>query len=177
LENELRSVRHPVWNVYDEYRTARLNVKYYSTELARFETLNIGIDVILAITVPSSSIAALWFLNTPIGHVIWQYLGAISVILAVIKPFLKLPEKMRKYERTLTNYRALEHDLSSIVYDINQNKRYDETLQNKFREAFARKGRVKVEEPAIRINKRLRRKCFEEVIQELPADNFLVPEE
>jgi hypothetical protein len=42
---------HPVWDVYDEARTARLNVRYYERQLASLRRKNISLEVIIALSV------------------------------------------------------------------------------------------------------------------------------
>ena len=45
------SANHPVWDVYDEMRTARLNIKCLSVEIGILERRSRCIEVILAITI------------------------------------------------------------------------------------------------------------------------------
>ena len=44
---------HPVWNVYDRFRTTRLNVKYYSARLVCVKKINFIMELILAISISS----------------------------------------------------------------------------------------------------------------------------
>jgi len=86
---------HPVWEVYDLYRTARLNVKYYSELLHRTEIKNFLLDLILLCSAPTSAVAGLWFWETEIGHEVWKYFGVIAAFAAVLKPlFVKLHPKV-----------------------------------------------------------------------------------
>ncbi len=89
MNQNSRDLNHPVWDVYDLYRTARLNVCYYSTKLNRFQSYNFLIEITLAITASSSAVAALWFWEHPVGEIVWKILGVISALLAVSKPILK----------------------------------------------------------------------------------------
>ena len=70
MNENSRDLDHPVWNVYDLYRTARLSVCYYSAKLNRFLWYNYLIEYILAITASSSAIAALWFWEHPVGEIV-----------------------------------------------------------------------------------------------------------
>lgn len=135
-----RDLAHPVWNVYDTYRETRLWVIYYSERLNWFKKINSSIEIILAITTSSSAVAVLWFWNTPIGQDLWKYVVIVSAILAVIKPVIKLTERVQQYEEVLSGYRGLENDLKIIVIQINQSKKYGTIHQNKLLEALTRQG-------------------------------------
>jgi len=168
---------HPVWGVYDLYRTARLNVKYYTCKLSRVESTSFYMETILLITAPSSAIAGLWFWETPVGQNIWQYLGVASAIIAVLKPSLSLTKKIKKYEEVLSGYKALEHDLHEIKELIAQKLKYDREMQNDFKKALKRKGVLVNKEPGEKIDKKLIACCQKEVDSELPAEKFYVPED
>ncbi|MCU7940440.1 MAG: hypothetical protein KZQ64_13665 [gamma proteobacterium symbiont of Bathyaustriella thionipta] len=85
----------PVWDVYDLYRSARLNAKYYSALLHQTEKRNFILEFILLLTAPSSAVAGLWFWDSLIGQEIWKYMGIVAAITAVLKPMLSLPKKMK----------------------------------------------------------------------------------
>ena len=168
---------HPVWGVYDLYRTAKLNVKYYLCKLSSVEKINFTMELILLITAPSSAIAGLWFWETPYGQDAWQYLGVVSAIVAVLKPSLSLTKRIKKYEEILSGYKGLEHDLHEIKEMIAQRLKYDKEMQNDFKKALKRKGVLVNKEPGEKINTKLLARCQKEVDTELPADKFFVPED
>ncbi len=168
---------HPVWGVYDLYRTARLNVKYYSAKLHRAEVTIFWMNLILLITAPGSSIAGLWFWEEPAGKIIWQYFGAIAAFVAVLKPLLNLTKKIIAYEELRSGYRTLEHDLHEIKELVSQKRKYDNILQTEFRKALKRKGILVRKEPDSKEERKLKKKCEDEVKRELPPNLFYVPEE
>lgn len=168
---------HPVWAVYDKLRSARLNVKYYGSRLHQFERLNLTIEYILLATAPSSAIAALWFWNTEIGKPIWQSIGVIAAVAAVAKPPLNLTKRIKDYEAILSGYRTLEYDLLEIKTLVEQRKKYDQALQSELKKALQREKTLVAKTPETRENKKLKRECEEEVLRELPADRFFIPED
>jgi hypothetical protein len=171
-------MNHAVWSVYDLYRTARLNVKYYSTKLHRSERLNIGIELIIAVTAPSSAVTGLWFWDTSLGSILWRVLGVAAAIAAVIKPILKLPKRIKVYDEILMGHRALEHDLFEIKEMITQRGKYDKELQADYRKALKRRGALAaVRDPETKQDKSLIRKLTIEVSQEIPPGQFFVPAE
>lgn len=168
---------HPVWTVYDKLRSARLNAKYYSARLHQLERTNLALDYILLATAPSSAIAGLWFWNTDVGKNVWQYLGILAAIAALIKPPLNLTKRIKDYEAILVGYRTLEYDLLEIKTLVEQKGKYDQPLQLELRKAIQREKALIARTPETRENKRIKRNCENEVLQELPTDRFFVPEE
>lgn len=166
---------HPVWDVYDELRTARLNVKYYGCLLSSLQTRNTILEISLAATA-SSSVAGLWFWGTSAGAETWKFLTAVTAILAVAQPFLRFTDKIRSYEEVLTGYRTLEHDLLALKIDIKQQGAYTEAHKEKLSEALDRKGALVAKTPKPKASKRLAKKCRVEIDAELPASQFFIPE-
>jgi len=173
----MNKMDHPVWEVYDLYRTARLNVKYYSELLHRTEIKNFVLELILLCSAPTSAVAGLWFWESPIGHEVWKYFGVIAAFAAVIKPLLGLPKKMKEYESLLSGYRTLEHDLQEVKSSIAHKRKYDQASQAEFKKAMKRKGVLVGKDPDAKENKKIKQACEKEVISELPSEAFYVPEE
>lgn len=170
-----RNLKHPVWDVYDLYRETRFYVLYYSEKLNEYKRLNTVIEVVLAITTSSSAVAALWLWDTTIGQEIWKYILVVSAILAVLKPILKLTEKVQQYEAYLTGYRGLETDVKLIVIQINQSKNYGTIHRSDLIAALSRQGELTLKSPESKLAKKLEYKCRQQVEIELPAEKFFVP--
>lgn len=170
------STEHPVWAVYDLLRTARLNVKYYSARIASLKRREFLLELVLAVSAPSSAISGLWLWDYEWGKLSWKILAIVAAVVAIIKPLLKLTEKMRKMEESLSGYRALDHDLYRLTLDINREKEFTPEIEQKFKEALARKGMLVCGELEHVEKKRLKRKCEREVMQELPPESFYIPE-
>ena len=171
-----RDKNHPVWDVYDLYRTARLNVKYFSGRLNKLQRLNFWMEFILAATASSSAIAAFALWQTSIGGKVWQILGALAAILAIMKPLLNLTEKIRKIEEVITGYRVLENDLKKIEVLIRQRKAYDKELSDKFLAALDRMDELIIRYTESSEDEKLKKRCQDEVLHELPPDHFYIPE-
>ena len=93
------ATRHPVWDVYNELRTARLNIKYYTVRVEETRRLNRVLEIILAVAAPGSAVAMLFIRETSIGKIIWGPLAVVAAFVAVVKPFLKLDERLQQYEK------------------------------------------------------------------------------
>jgi len=105
---------HPVWDVYNLLRTSRLNIKYYSHKLNSLKRFNFLLEIMLAIGAPSSAIASFYYWNTTHGAIIWNWILGFTALIALIKPFLKLSDKIGAYEKTVQGYRILEHQIDKI---------------------------------------------------------------
>src|SRR5947208_3305339 len=135
------SANHPVWDVYDEMRTARLNIKCLSVEIGILERRSRCIEVILAIA-GASSIGAVSFLQNTAGKIIWGAIGFLAMILTALKPVFPLADKRIKKERLLTSYRILEHDLYCVGLGIKERRAYDDQAKREFRSALVRKSAI-----------------------------------
>lgn len=167
---------HPIWDVYDEYRTARFNVRYYERQLSSLKRYNFSIELILALSV-SSGVAGLWLWETAVGGIIWKILVSLAAFLAIIKPLIKLSDQVQHKSEVLTSWRLLDDGLRQLVILIRQSKKYDEEMRNRLIALMETKSNIIKREPLEGINEKIRSKCFDQVNQELPSDSFFIPEE
>jgi len=167
---------HPVWEVYDLHRTARLNVLYYEKKLARYELANTTLDVLVAVLAPSSAAAGFFFFKNDHGKEIWATLCAISSTIAIVKPFLRLAEKIKTIEKSLTAYRIMDYDLRALCKRIRSELDYTKQCKKAFDEIDERLKGLAVNAPNIGKDNKLRDKLFESVVVELPKTSFFIPE-
>jgi hypothetical protein len=167
---------HPVWELYDEIRTARLNVKGLQHELKWLRRKSITLDVIIA-TSGASSIGGLWFLQNGIGATLWRSLGVVAIVCAVVKPFLPYTENRITNARLLTSYRVLEHDLHCISVGVKERKHYDDQAKAEFRTAMMRKEELVKQTEGTCPRKQVILKLWAEINNELPEGGFYIPKE
>ncbi len=166
-------MRHSVWDLYNEYRTARLNVKYYSEKLRRHANLNFYADLFIAAT-STSSIGGLWFLRGYSGDWIWKVAGAMAVFVSVYR-FVKRPhEYMKTLEQRATAYRRFEFDLEGLVNSISTEGAYTASMKHQFESLLSKRKDFALTYVDPQTDKKLLRKCQAEVNEELP--DFFVPE-
>lgn len=168
--------RNPVIDVYDLLRTARLNVRYLETQIRQLQRWNLTIEIVLAVSA-SSVAGGLWILQNELGSYFWKLLGSVAALLAIIKPIINLTRTIKRKEGLLSGYRALDHDLHKISVLINQRQAYDSELQKQFLDALDRKGLLVQQDQESSVNKKLRERCYQEVLLELPAETLYLPEE
>ena len=172
-----RDLNHPVWDVYNLLRTSRLNGKYYSEKLHKVEKLNTSMQLIIAASLPSSAIAGFQIWTEGPGNYIWSGVLVLASTLAFLQPFLKLSEKIKKYDSILNGYLMLDYDLQELRGKISNSGKYTASHKKLFEQALKRKNSVGIKEQGIELDKKLRNRCTIEVKKELPAENFFVPEE
>ncbi len=166
---------HPVWDVYDEARTARLNVHYYEHQFQSVARWNFWIELVLALSV-SSGIAGLWFWQTPVGGLFWKSLVSLAAVLAVVKPLAQLNNRAQQTAAQLVGWRTSDEGFRRLIVRISQFGKYDDAMRERFLELVETKSEVIRNEPPGVANRVVVRECFNEVNQELPVDAFFVPE-
>jgi hypothetical protein len=168
--------QHPVWEVYDLHRTARLRIKYYCALLARARSINTSMEIFLAAMVSTSAVATLAVWTTGPGKTFWQILAAVSAVLAISKPFLRLPTAIQEAEEVVTGYRLIEQRLMRVESAIRNSRVYDESARNQFIATMEDLDAVVVKHPKTADNSKWIQKFEDEVNQELPRTSFFVPE-
>lgn len=166
---------HPVWTLYDKLRSTCLSCKYYGRQLAKVERQNFLLEIILAASAPTSAIAGLFFWKTPTGALVWQGFGLLAAVVAVVKPLLHLPRRIKEYESQLSAYRTLDADLRDLRSQVEQRKRFDAPMQAEFKKLVQREKALIAKNPDPVESESVRRVCQEEVLRELPADRFYIP--
>jgi hypothetical protein len=168
-----KTISRLVWDVYDEYKTARLNVYYYEKRHNSLRRWNFGIEFFIALSVPS--VAGLWIWNTDIGNNIWKVVAILSALLAIIKPLIGLSSQIQQNMETLTQWRLLHGEFEKLVTSISQYGKYSDTMRDQFLRLLENKTNIK--EPPDDPNDNLKKKCQEIVNEELDVKRFFIPKE
>lgn len=172
-----RNLSHPVWNIYDLLKTARLNVLYYERKLHNAERTLLTMQIVLAAAVPSSAIAGLEIWDFGLGDYAWEIFTSFASFVAFIQPFLGLPKKSKKYSELVDGYKILFYDLKDIREKIEEDKAYNSSHKKLFEAAKDRRKKLEVKETGIKLDKKLRTSCQEAVKRELPGKYFYLPPE
>lgn len=152
-------------------------MKYHAARLNRVERYNFAIELLIAITAPTSAITGFWLLKTEAGQDTWKYIAALAAIAAVLKPLLRLPQHIKTLEQTLSGYRALEYDLEQIVNRIKSEGTYSKACKSMLDDAQKKKKALVVNPAENNQDKKLIERLYLEVNSELPMESFFVPEE
>lgn len=175
LEDSQR-LSHPVWLVYNMQRTACLNAKYYGRKLRSLESRARWIDVIIAIAAPASGVATWAIWQSTYGKEIWAWIPSLATILVILKATTKMTAKLKELEKRVTAYQSLIFDMKEIADKVLSERKYSPASQKLYESAQKRYGAV-FRMPPDEIDKKLLKKCEDEVAQEIPAESLFIPEE
>ena len=176
MPEKTRDKTHPVWDVYDALRTARLTVKYHCTRLDALERQNFTLELLLAATTTGSAIAAMSLWEAEIGKVLWQGLLMASAIVAVAKPFLRLGDKIKTLSEIIAGWRLIDHQLHKIEIGVRETGEYGPDLRKAFAAIMASMDGLVTKSVENTVKSRIRSRCQQEVRGELPDTHFFVPE-
>lgn len=104
--------------IYNWYRTARLNVLYYEESLRHWTWAVRGHDLLIALGGTSSPIAFWQHSSQPMAQQAWFYLTLLTAFLAILKPILRWDNQLKLYTELHTHYCDLYMDLKCLVEDI-----------------------------------------------------------
>lgn len=164
---------HPVWAVYNELRTARLNTKFEQHKLVGLKRFQFWSDLIIKASA-ASSIGGLSFMKMDPWALIWSVVGAVAVLLQIVQGCLRLDRSIATKQKSITAYSIFETQLTEIRYQVQQKGAYSKELQAKFNTVFRGKAEL-MKAGDSEVDDKLVRRLQEEVNRELPAEDFFVP--
>lgn len=167
--------RHPVWDLYDNLRTARLNALYYECRLGTLLSWNWFCDMALATAAAAAAVVALWFWRDPIGAQAWRGLSIVAAVCALLKFSLDLTERIRTLESLRSRYRVLEHELRRMKHAVDISLQYGPVEQARLRHLLDAQRALVDDEPESQPVERVRRRCHAMVDDEFPVEAFYVP--
>ncbi len=130
--NDIKTnAEHPIWDIYAEFRTARLSVRYYELQLSSLRRKYFLIELVLALSV-SSGVAGLWLWETAAGGIIWKIIVSLAAVLVVVKPLVRFPDKVQKKSGILTSWRLLDDGLQQLTILIKESGKYDNEMRMRF---------------------------------------------
>jgi hypothetical protein len=89
---DYEALRAELGVIYDTYRRSAMNEKYYANRLTHLTNWNRYIEIVLAVGTSTAIAAwAIWTLNSW-AKVFWAGFSGVITLLAITKPFLKMPE-------------------------------------------------------------------------------------
>ncbi|MGB7767642.1 MAG: hypothetical protein WBN22_02160 [Verrucomicrobiia bacterium] len=166
--------QHPVWSVYDELRTARLNVLCLQNVLSSLRTSDRASEILIAVTT-TTSIGSFWFLQNKAGEYIWKTVGCVAVVVSIVKPILKYGHRIQANEKLLAGYTLLHHELNCLCIEIRFLQRFDNAIYKDFLKIMDSKADLLKASSETNVSATLRKKCEQQVLQELPTELFYIP--
>src|SRR5882724_11761764 len=108
--------------IYNEYRTALLNKKYYGYRLQKIRRYNFWLEVLITVGASGSTgIAGLTIWKQGAGITAWAIISGVSIFLAGVKPFLGLPAQIERYGKLWGEFASMYEGYRSIEQDCSAN--------------------------------------------------------
>jgi hypothetical protein len=160
--------------IYDTYRTALMNEKYYANRLTHLRKWNLTYEIFLALG--TSSVIAGWSLwkDTAFGGKFWSVFGGVVAVLVVLKPVLQIPKAIEDYSKLHTGYRALYLSVDDIVSNINVSRAITQEAEILFDTAKKQYRELALTDSES-INQEVLRVCQQEVNLKLPPASLWYP--
>ena len=167
------SIATELLGLYDLYRNALMNEKYFGNRLEFYRRANRAIEILLAITA-SGAVGSWAVWDTTLGTYVWKALGALSAILAIVKPIIQLSKQVELHSKVYIGYCSLYFDLKSLVNEIQRTHTFTKELRRDQRQASDRYRHLalQVDFPPKR---KLLLKCWEEVNRQIPPRDLWMP--
>ena len=95
-----------------------LNKKYYGSRLDNLKRRNMLMESVIAVGATGSGVAGWAVWQTEQGALVWAVISGVSILLAVIKPFLKLVDRIENYGKLFGEYAKAYVSLKFLVEDL-----------------------------------------------------------
>lgn len=171
--SEVWQLRERLLQLYRTYRTALLNRKYYASRLTSYRRWNLTLEIALAIGT-SGTIGAWAVWKDGNGKYVWTYVAGLAALLAVLKPLLALPKQIERYTKLFAGYSDLFYDLEQFSNEARINKTFNRDMLKSYNRALDRYRKLSTDDDPTP-DEKLRRRCYEEVLNEIPASSLWIP--
>jgi hypothetical protein len=166
-------LRSNLRRVYDSFRTALFNRKYYACRLQRHRQANMWLECVLAIGT-SGTVAGLSIWHGGVGKVVWAVFGGLVALTSVLKPVVGLPKSIERFSKLWTGHSRIYYDLEQVVSDIRAERQVTPQMLAALSDARNRHRELALDDD-IKPVERLRRKYYAEVNNEIPASSLWYP--
>lgn len=170
---------HPIWELYDLLRTAKLSAKYYSYQFDAMVKYHKACKIFLAIMAPGSAFTGIAFWEeTGCGRITFSILTVLTGLVSIILPLIHFEEKIKKLSKLVSGYNLLYGTLNSLRSEIKHSQEYSQKYQQKFFSTLKQHNDLIELEGAEALkvtDKKLRAKCEDEVYKEIPKTSLYFP--
>jgi hypothetical protein len=150
-----------------------LNRKYYACRLTTYRRWNLAFEIALAVGT-SGTIGAWAIWKNGDGQYVWTFIAGAAAILALLKPILTLPKQIERYTRLFSGYSDLFYDLEQLSSEARITKSLSKEMIKSYGRSLDRYRKLAGDDDA-QPDEPLRRKCYEEVLKEIPTAGLWVP--
>jgi len=159
--------------IYNCYRETVATRKYFAWRLNRIRRQSRALEIVLALAAPGAVGAwAVW--RTPTGERVWSLVGAVVVILTVLKPLMNWQSEVERQSGLYTECTELVFDFQALVNQIAVSSGVSPEAEKIYRGLWLRYVKVAKSEDPVRSNK-LRHRFDQEVNREIPPGKLWLP--
>ena len=162
--------------VYDQYRMALLNLKYYGAKLAKTRNHNFWLEFILAVA--ASGVVGSWAIwqDKALGSMVWAGFAGFTTLLAIAKPLLQLGSEIERVTRLFVSYGEITAELERLVEEIRIEQAFTPEMALRYRHQVGRFGHLEhLDDPN---PKRATLEQFQdEVEKQVPDERLWVPQQ
>lgn len=175
--NEEYDLRTELKFIYDTYRTAYLNRKYYGWRLNTYQRYNTIMEIAIAIgATGSGGVAGLAVWGSISGQYAWLWVSGTATVLGVIKPILQLGQRIENYTKLYVGHGTAYLTLKSMVQDIEVSRSVPPNLKEQY--STIRKQLTELGgNDDLRPNRKAIKSFEEEVREEIPIDSLWYPDD
>ncbi len=172
-DEEKETLYNQLCEIYQIYRKALFNRKYYGHRLSSVKMWNNMSDI--AVAVGTSSAIGAWVLwQNGNGEIAWGILAGTATLIAVIKPFLHFPQLIEKHSKSFTGHGDIFYDLERIIQKIKKDDKYTEQLDLIFQNILDHRKQLALDDDP-KPNKKLLQRYYNEVNKEIPVSSLYIP--
>ena len=159
--------------VYDLYRDALLNRKYYGDRLAAYQRWNTLVELVVALGT-SAGVGGLVFWQTDFGRIAWATVAGAAVVIGVVKTVLQLSQKIERYSKLYTSHSVSYAELDRLVSQIRAHQGITDQILDSFFDT-QRKFHLLASEDDPHPSSRLALKYYNKINEEIPPEYFWMP--
>jgi hypothetical protein len=155
---------------------AALNKDYYGALLARYQSINTWIEILIAAGTTGSGLSAIsdvW--STRYGQYLWGMLALTSAILAIAKPILQLNQTIEQFSKLFTGHSDIYASLLLLTSRIKRRAEMTDEMVSTFEAAELRFLEL-AQEDHPKPNLKILRRCEEAVRKRHPPEEAWYPD-
>ncbi len=167
--------KHAVWEVYDIQRGIRYSKDYWTAKVAKTKIFHYIIEYTLMATAPGSAVAGLTLWTSDEGKNIWKALIAISAFSVIAKFVFGFAGRIEILNKVISQFRVIDFQVEALIYEIKREKKYTPHMVKEFKKIHESNGRIKLDLPVEKSDRKLAKRVFDLVSKQLPPENYYVP--
>jgi hypothetical protein len=137
---------HRLW---DDLRTAKMNVCYYGARLASANNWNLAFELSLAIGATGSGAAGWAIWKEPSYAWIWAIIAGAASLISIIKPILAPGKKIEISTRQHQSCHTLYFGLEKLIFQIQQDRHVSEDVRKRFDTTFDRRTQTSLDRSSL----------------------------